>query len=391
MKLITASNLFPRPDQPTCGMFNLQLFQSLGRLSEVRNLCIVPSWRVWQWQNIRRWECPQAAEFETRYHPVFYLPWVGRSQAVQFYRRGLRSYADEISRADAAYTAWLFPDGVAMTELAASAGVPSWIMVQGSDTYHLNNTVRRRVILDACAQAAGIVCVAAALADRLESAGVATDKLHVIPNGVDGERFRYRERRAAQIELEDRLDPHIRARVSADKVIVFVGNLVEVKGVDILIDACAAMREEPLEAWSLIVIGDGTDRRSLQQQCDRCGLTDRVAFAGSRPHEEIPVWMAAADCLVLPSRSEGMPNVLLEAMSVGCPVVATDVGACREVTAEYAASRIVPSEDPRRLGHAISEITALQYDRRDLALRQAGRFSWDKQASTILDLIQSES
>ncbi|MDA0324011.1 MAG: glycosyltransferase [Verrucomicrobia bacterium] len=392
MKLITASNLFPRPDRPTCGLFNLQLFQAFQRHAEVRNLCIIPDWRVWEWQRIQRWECPQRVDFSSSYHPVFYLPWVGRSLAPWFYRRGLESITSEISTADAVYTAWLFPDGVAMTELAARAGVPSWIMVQGSDTRHLASNTRRRSIQRACDQAAGVVCVAATLADQLiKGAGVAAEKLHVVPNGVDGGRFLYRDRDAARGDLHNRVDPDVHAHLASDPLLLFVGNLVEVKGLDVLIEACAVMREKRHADWSLAVVGDGVDRQALQRQCGQHGIADRVVFVGARPHDEIPLWMAAADCLVLPSRSEGMPNVLLEAMSTGCPVVATDVGACREVTAGYPAARVVPARSPRELARAISDLREIRFDRRELARRQAGRFSWDTQARTILDLIRAAS
>ncbi len=72
-------------------------------------------------------------------------------------------------------------------------------------------------------------------------------------------------------------------------------------------------------------------RRELEKQADELGIRESVHFPGNRPHEEVALWMNAADCLCLPSRSEGMPNVVLEAVASGLPVVATEVGAVREV------------------------------------------------------------
>lgn len=385
--LLTASNLFPRVGRPHWGMFNYQLFEALSQLGELNNIAIVPEWRFWRWGSIRSWTCPQKCSFPTRYEPALYAPVVGRAVAAQLYARSLSHIEEDIRKSDAVYSTWLYPDGAAMTELASRAGRPSWIMVQGSDTFHLASRSRRRAIREACATADGLVCVASTLADRLREAGVDSRKLHVVPNGVDTAKFFYRDREDARSSLRGQLDPGLAEALGRPVVVVFVGNIVRIKGVDILVDSCSILDEVFEQDWSLVMIGEGPDRQALEARARERGLAGRVCFAGSRPHDEIAAWMCAADCLALPSRSEGMPNVMLEAMAVGCPVVATDVGACREMATEYSASRIVQTEDAAGLGEAIVEMTRLEIDRNELAKEQAGRYSWDRQARTIRDLI----
>ena len=98
--------------------------------------------------------------------------------------------------------------------------------------------------------------------------------------------------------------------------------------------------------------------------------------------------MNAADCLCLSSRSEGMPNVVLEALASGTPVVATDVGACRDLLGAEPAARLVPPESPAALAQGLEALLAAPVDRPAMARRNASRFSWDRQARTILSLMR---
>ena len=86
MKLLTITNLYPRPDQPQRGLFNAQLFAALARAvaekwGAVQNVCLVPEWRAWRWRKIGRWEDPlgEATSVHTSYLPVPYVPLIGRN------------------------------------------------------------------------------------------------------------------------------------------------------------------------------------------------------------------------------------------------------------------------------------------------------------------------
>ena len=276
--LVTISNLYPRPDHPQLGMFNAQLFRAMDTLVQqsagaevpsLLNFCLVPEWRVWRWPRIRAWREPvfgdvrsevgsQRSEgrgrrsekrgLRTRYLPVFYLPVLGRDWMPRTYRLSMRSLGVAIRGAEAVYAAWLYPDGVAATQLASEHGIPSWIMVQGSDTFHLTSPGRRQAIVDACGKAAGIVCVWRGLAERLVAAGVESRKIHVVANGVDTDLFRYRPKEEAARHLAA---PGVPVTGSSDslrglpslavegkvRIALFVGNLVHVKGPDILLQA----------------------------------------------------------------------------------------------------------------------------------------------------------
>ncbi|MEX0607192.1 MAG: glycosyltransferase family 4 protein [Halofilum sp. (in: g-proteobacteria)] len=137
-------------------------------------------------------------------------------------------------------------------------------------------------------------------------------------------------------------------------LIAAVGRLSPEKGVDVLIDALAAMGEgRPLT--HAVIVGDGPQRQDLVARVERLGLAERVHFVG---HSSTPGdYLLAADVVVLPSRSEGIPNVALEAMALGRPLIATAVGGTPEVVEDGASGLLVAPEDPPALARAIARVT----------------------------------
>jgi teichuronic acid biosynthesis glycosyltransferase TuaC len=113
-----------------------------------------------------------------------------------------------------------------------------------------------------------------------------------------------------------------------------------VKGVDRLVKVWGAVKRSGSDA-TLVILGDGPERRRMERAFAVAGLSASVKFLGSRPQDEVAGWMNAADCLCLVSRSEGMPNVVIEAQASGLPVVATDAGACGEMLEKDVASVLV--------------------------------------------------
>jgi len=161
--LITVSNLFPRPDQPTRGMYNYQLFKELGKVIGIQNVCLVPEWKIWRWRGIRRWRMSES-RIPTQYIPVFYIPFIGRSINWWFYSQGLKREASfSLKQSTIFFVPWIYPDGMAIARAIRGSGARLWLMALGSDTFHLKSPVRCRKIREACEQAEGIVCVALSL------------------------------------------------------------------------------------------------------------------------------------------------------------------------------------------------------------------------------------
>lgn len=186
----------------------------------------------------------------------------------------------------------------------------------------------------------GVVAVSGAMADQLSRTGVPADRLHVIPNILPppGPRlFRAAARRCLGLDPER-------------WVIGWVGRLSHEKGLDVLLDALAVDRDPMVE---LAVVGDGPERVRLQRQTRSLGIDRRVTWCGAVGAADR--LFSAFDLLVLSSRTEGSPIVLLEAMSACIPVVATAVGGVPE-TVTPATALLVPPEEPDALAEAIRNV-----------------------------------
>jgi glycosyltransferase involved in cell wall biosynthesis len=199
-------------------------------------------------------------------------------------------------------------------------------------------------------------------AEALRPRGRAGARTEVIPSGVDTERFRARpgERAAAKAALG----------VPAGVPLVgTVGRLEGRKGTDTLIEAARGLAERGIADWRLAIAGEGPLRGDLTALAERLGVRDRVLFVGAR--SDVREILAALDVFVLPSRTEGMSNALLEAMAMELPVVATAVGGNPEVVTADVAGVLVPAEDPPGMAGAVAAL--LQAPDRAARLARAGR------------------
>lgn len=138
-------------------------------------------------------------------------------------------------------------------------------------------------------------------------------------------------------------------------VFVTVGRLSPEKGIDILLDAFALLVKRS-SSMHLLVLGDGQERFSLETQANCLGITGNVHFVGYT--SVAGDYVLSSDILVLPSRSEGIPNVVLEAMALGRPVVATHVGGVPEIIEDGFNGLLVPAEDPQALATGIEKLMA---------------------------------
>jgi glycosyltransferase involved in cell wall biosynthesis len=205
------------------------------------------------------------------------------------------------------------------------------------------------------------------IAEQLRTRGVASDKIANVRNAVDATRF--------TSNPDVRLPGDVRTRVTEidGPVLGFVGGLVDYKGVFDLVDAMGRCESEP----TLVVAGDGPARTRFERE-----LGDTGVFLGSVAYERMPAVYAAIDALVLPSHTEGLPRVILEAGAAGLPVVATRVGGVPEVVRDGETGLLCPPKEPRKLGEALDD---LFLNRDTAAMGEAARqlvvdeFTWESQ------------
>jgi len=169
-------------------------------------------------------------------------------------------------------------------------------------------------------------------------------------------------------------------------VALVVSRLVPIKNVPLAVSAMAAIANQHPRLM-LVIAGDGPQRAALDAQVAAAGLAGRVVFAGRVAHEDIPAWYRSANLFVLPSEFDNSPNVALEAMASGLPVVATDVGGLRHYVRPGVNGELVPAGDAHALGAAIGrfeEDSALstRVGRRNRDDAVSG-FSWTQSAQAL--------
>jgi glycosyltransferase involved in cell wall biosynthesis len=155
--------------------------------------------------------------------------------------------------------------------------------------------------------------------------------------------------------------------------LVSVGNLVALKGHDLIIKALAG-----LPATTLLIIGRGPERSALEVLAHKAGVADRVRFLRPVPQDELRDIYCAADALVLASSSEGWPNVLLESMACGTPVIASDIPGAREIvgSCEAGVGQLLSERTPESIARSVENVLGSSTD--SGAIRAyAKRFSWD--------------
>jgi glycosyltransferase involved in cell wall biosynthesis len=353
VRILALTNLYPNPFQPHRAPFNRQQFRILAASHAIRVIAPI----AWTDELKARWKgAPALAKTRTAdrdgltvEHPRYWFtPRLLRRQYGRFFQAStmgaFRRALDEF-RPDLVFAPWAYPDGWAAVRLARKAGLPVVIQAHGSDVLLLDRfPARKHRTIQAVRDADGIVAVSQDIANHLVRYGVSADRVRVVYDGVDTSIFHPGPRK----EARDRLGV-----ADGDPLLLFIGNLLPVKAVDVLLEACRLL-EESGSAFRAAIIGEGPLRITLERLAARLGIAERVRFLGSLPQQQLPDWYRAADLFVLPSYSEGVPNVLLEASACGTPYVASNVGGIPEI-AHLGVARLAPPGKPAALADAIRE------------------------------------
>lgn len=382
MRVLLFTNVFPNPVSPTKGTFNRQLARALAQTNDVR--AIVPvSWtdELRSEGKVKRHDVIDGVE--VRYPRFVYLPKIAREHFDWWMHVSTRNTAETMFREwrpEAIVAYWAHPDGAVAMRYARKLGVPVVIMVGGTDVNQLMREGKRREkILTTLAQADAVVTVSRDLLSTLLKAGLRQDTLHVIDRGVDSSKFSPGNRAEARRRLGLPED---------GKLIVWVGRMVEVKRLDILLQAAALMRDRGVPNFRIQLVGDGSLRKGLEAQVKTLGLEAIVGFSGSQPHDALPDFYRAADVTVLPSENEGIPNVLRESLASGTSFVASRVGGIPELMDGLEdRCKLVPPCDPGALADALAE--ALTHSDPHPTAALGSSQSWGESAAALMTLVQS--
>jgi teichuronic acid biosynthesis glycosyltransferase TuaC len=373
LRVLTLSTLYPDSTRPGFGLFverqTLALAERPGVAVEVIAGAGLPPWPLSlhpHFRERRRLPAKERRNGLAVHRPRFRTwPLLGGAGAA----RSLAAAALPLARAlrcDVVDAEFFWPDGVAAMHLAGALGLPFSIKARGSDVHFWG---RRPAIAaqmrEAAERAGGLLAVSAALGRDMAAMGMAEDKIRVHHTGIDLERFRPLDRAAAKSRLG-----------VTGPLIVTAGNLVPLKGQRLAVEALGDVPDA-----SLLIAGDGPERRPLEALIAASGLGRRARLLGAVAPEAMPALLAAADLMLLPSEREGLANVWVEALACGTPILIADVGGAREVLDRPEAGRLV-ERSPAAIAAAARDMLASPSDPAAVR-RSAERFSWARNAAEL--------
>lgn len=250
---------------------------------------------------------------------------------------------------------WVLPNGPVAALGALTHGLPLVVSLHGSDVFLAERSAPAAWAARWAGQhAAAITSCSGDLAARLAVLGVSSDRMQVLPYGVDADMFR--PNAAEGIALRKRLG------IEDDRPVIFtIGRMVFKKGFGGLLQAMPRVLEKHPNAL-LVIGGQGDLHDTLEQQASRLGVAAHVRFPGVIGRDEVPAYFQMADVAVFPSvrdqrgNVDGLPNVLLEAMSMGRPIVASRVAGIPQVITDEVHGLLTPEGDVQALGTALSRL-----------------------------------
>lgn len=332
MKILTITSLFPNNIQPNFGNFIFQRMAAFSRLkgNNVTSVSPVPFCPNWikkeEWAALRSIKNNEKRGGIKVHHPRYLLiPKISMQFHGLFMWLGIKNLVirlhreKQLSLIDGHY---IYPDGLSAVLAGKMLNIPVVLSARGSDIHQFStfHTIRPQIAY-ALRHADQIISVCNALKEIIVNLGVPSKKVHVIPNGLDSSKFNIVDRAKAKNILNISINK---------KMILSVGGLVPVKDHKRFIESLQSVivSNGNIKAF---IIGEGTERNRLQDQINRLQLADKVKLVGQKPNEELNLWYNAADVFCLTSSREGWPNVLMESLACGTPVVATNVFGTPEI------------------------------------------------------------
>jgi teichuronic acid biosynthesis glycosyltransferase TuaC len=396
MNVLSFTTLWPNPVQPLHGLFVRERLNALVKLCDIQVVAPIPWFVPLKMLSAQYYQYTQVPHTEQHgaikvFHPRFVvLPKLAKFldgwlmfQSVRNYVRRLRhDFPFELIDAHYAY-----PDGYAAGQLAKALGVPYTVTVRGSDVTLLAREKFRGSLIRQCLQEAKqVICVAESLHDDVVGTlGISPANVTVIRNGVDCQKFYPIPQAEARRQLN----------LPADvRLVLSVGHLRELKGFDLLIHAISMIHthRETFPPVHLVLVGGDYAwelgyKERLTRQIAECGVQERVSLVGPKPPDELKYWYSAADLFCLASSREGCPNVVLESLACGTPVVATPVGEIPKLVPNQDIGLLV-ERNPGCFQQGMLDALHRSWDRHTIVDYVQTQYAWEKTATTIYNLFE---
>jgi teichuronic acid biosynthesis glycosyltransferase TuaC len=378
LRIAVAAHFFPCNSQPQRGRPIHEITKALARLADVQVFCLEPNYprlallqpRTFVHRDVDASYTVPGVKVEYLRYPA--LPVISRP--LNGYNCGrvllprLRRF-----RPDVIIGYNVYPEGFGAVAAARDLGIPVIVGAVGSDILCAHKYFARRLVAQTVRNASFMLAVSDNLRERVIQLGIPPEMCLTVHNGCDFDIFKPGCRESARIEL--RLSPKA-------EVVVFTGRFVASKGLRELFEAAAILRMSRPHL-QIVCIGEGPLESELRQRALQPDLGGHVRFAGVANPHEISRWLAASHVLCLPSYSEGCPNVVIEALSCGRPVVASNVGGIPELV-DSRCGILVPPRDAQQLAQSLSRALDSPWNEDEIA--NCYRRGWDDVARETYEL-----
>ncbi|ACN15099.1 glycosyl transferase (group 1 family protein) [Desulforapulum autotrophicum HRM2] len=375
MKILSFSYCFPNSTNKNWGIFVFQRLAALAKIQDLKVCSPVP-WFPFlinkdvQKSGIELWE-----GLEVHRPRFFYTPGIFKNKDARLYARGIRTWFLKLCKEwkpDILDAHFVWPDGVGVSLLARELGIPYVITLRGKLYECIKISSQRKQCADALKNAAAVISVSGLMAGEAIKLGVDKDRITIIPNGVDTDVFSIKDKRMCRQKLDLPMDK---------RLLVTVAHLGHRKGHHEVIQALAGLPDDV----NLVLVGgpaQGGTAEELKALANKAGVGDKLILTGPQPYERIPLYFGAADASVLASYREGCPNAVLESLACGTPVVASDVGAVRDILPVPDAGRIVPPRTVEPLEKAMADVLSHEWSPEDVVNSSRIR-SWNQVAEEV--------
>ena len=378
LKIAVVTRYFPSSAEPWQGRSAYQTLRVLARQADVRVFypnAAYPAFlkpRTRSYDKLDNSYCPPGVK--TSYYNFSALPMVSRPLNGWMAARVLLPHV-RVFAPDLVFSCFLYPDGYAALRIGKALSVPVVAMSIGSDINRIGDPISSLLTRRVLREADFLITVSGDLREKAVAMGASPQKALAIVNGCDLSVFHARDRSEARQKLH--IDP-------ASEAVVYIGRMDVNKGLRELVEAAASLHSQRPNL-RVYLVGEGPDRPLIESaiQANNAGY---IRSMGACSFDDVAVWMAAADLVTLPSYMEGCPNVVLEALACGRPVVATNVGGIPEVLSDECGC-LVPPRDPAALARALASVLDRTWDASAISAQRSR--SWDTVAAKLLEVFES--